>query len=92
MGIPRGTSRSKWRRGHGVTDETYFTWGLYLVWGVGCHRYNSFSCDRTMRRKVKPVMVDGACGWCKGRVLRNYKNKRGYQKCLECGRVSWQTR
>lgn len=43
-----------------------------------------------MRNRVKAEFVDGACGWCQGRVLRGYKGKRGYQKCLRCHRVSWQ--
>lgn len=38
------------------------------------------------------VNVEGACPWCGGKVLRNYKSKPGYQKCysLACHRVSWE--
>ena len=38
---------------------------------------------------VPATFVDHACRYCDGRVLRGYKHRRGYQKCLRCSRVSY---
>jgi len=44
-----------------------------------------------MPRKVTALYVVGACGWCPGDVLRGYKGRARYQKCLACHRVSYGT-
>ena len=39
--------------------------------------------------KVAPQYVKRACSWCRGEVLRGYKHREGFQKCLQCHRTSW---
>jgi len=39
--------------------------------------------------KCAALYVYGACGWCGGDVLRGYKGRPRYQKCLLCHRVSY---
>ena len=39
--------------------------------------------------KCAAIYVYAACGWCAGDVLKGYKGRARYQKCLRCHRVSY---
>ena len=39
--------------------------------------------------KVEAKVVQAACPYCSGKVLRGYKHAADYQKCYKCHRVSW---